>query len=202
MSRRIVLVLGLFSAAIYFIGIASYAEAQKPNTDPRCKGLTGAAYGMCVSAIAIGCDDPENAPQGCTQIEDNFTQITGESPPWVSLCPEASYYKMVVDYLLQQGASFFNGGSCIIDLNGPPFYSTWVEVYGTDGSRNLINVVPNGGDYYTFGSLSPGAGIPSPGHTTLIENSTGDIILACEEYMLALANELIDAGFPLTCNIY
>jgi hypothetical protein len=88
MFRRIVLVFGLFLAAIYFILISGYTEAQNPNADPRCEGLRGAAYGMRIAPTAIGCDDPDTAPPGCTEIEENFTQITGEPPPWVSpICP-------------------------------------------------------------------------------------------------------------------
>ncbi len=83
MFRRSVLVLAVFCAAIYYIGIAGYVEATNPNADPRCEGLSGAAYGMCISAIAIGCDDPDTTIPGCTQIEENFTRITGEPPTWL-----------------------------------------------------------------------------------------------------------------------
>jgi hypothetical protein len=70
-------------AALIVIGVG--AGAAGPNGDPRCEGLSGAAYGMCSAAIALGCDDPETVGPGCEQVENNFTNITGETPPWTEV---------------------------------------------------------------------------------------------------------------------
>jgi hypothetical protein len=88
MTRRNVLVLVFLCAAIYGVGLAGYANAGGPADNPRCVGLKGAAYGMCVAAFATGCDDPATTKPGCAKIEEKFTQVTGETPPWtLPPCP-------------------------------------------------------------------------------------------------------------------
>jgi hypothetical protein len=82
MSRRSVLVLVFLCVAIYGVGLAGYANAGGPADNPRCVGLKGAAYGMCVAAFATGCDDPATTKPGCATIEKKFTELTGETPPW------------------------------------------------------------------------------------------------------------------------
>lgn len=47
-----------------------------------CDGLYGAAFGLCRSGIAVGCDLDDTQP-ACSQIAEQFEQITGELPPWV-----------------------------------------------------------------------------------------------------------------------
>ena len=194
-------ILSFSSAAFAFI-VGAFAAMPVFAT---CDDYTGQARGICIAATkGVRCGQPDQAasPQACSELEAQFTEATGgEHPPWVSLCPEKVYYQKVMNYVLQQGADYFDRGSCIIDLNADPdIYTSWVEVTGTDDVRNLINVVPNGGDYYTLSSL--GATIPPPGHTTQVIDPTREITLDCEADMLALANQLIDAGFPLTCEIY
>jgi hypothetical protein len=103
MFRQSVLVLVPFFILIYSVGVAGYAEAADPNSDPRCAGLSGAAYGMCISAIAIGCDDPAATNPGCTKIEENFTRITGETPTWtLPPCPCGTAERFIV-HLQEQG---------------------------------------------------------------------------------------------------
>ena len=57
MFRRNLLTLALFCTAIFFVGMTGYGDAGNPNSDPTCEGLSGAAYGLCTAAIAIGCYD-------------------------------------------------------------------------------------------------------------------------------------------------
>ena len=64
--------------------ISGAVLAANPNIDPRCEGLTGAAFGLCNAATSMNCDDPQSAPNGCDRVADNFTQMTGETPPWTA----------------------------------------------------------------------------------------------------------------------
>ena len=87
------------SLAVLVIG--SIASAN-PTTDPRCEGQTGAAFGLCSAAIAMGCDNAETALPGCARIAENFTRITDKAPPWNvgtcttdSDCDDGAYCKFV-----------------------------------------------------------------------------------------------------------
>ena len=77
----------LLFVVMFTSGTLNQAVAGRPAEDPRCHGLSGAAFGMCAAAIAVGCDDPATTKPGCVTIEENFTQITGEEPPWTVACP-------------------------------------------------------------------------------------------------------------------
>ena len=57
-------------------------DASAQNADPICAGLTGAAFGQCTAALAVGCDGSATQPTGCTKISENFTRLTGATPPW------------------------------------------------------------------------------------------------------------------------
>jgi len=93
MGRKIVLsFVGVLAALFY---LSSVAIAAGPDTDPRCEGLTGAAFGLCQAATAVGCDDEATRTPGCAEIEDSYTQITGNTPPW--LCPCSETYQSAVD---------------------------------------------------------------------------------------------------------
>jgi hypothetical protein len=97
------LLLALLCAAIYVIGFAGNANAG-PNTDPRCDGLSGAAYGMCTAAIAVGCDDKTATNPGCDTIEEKFTQVTGETPPWtLPPCPCGTSERMITHLESEDG---------------------------------------------------------------------------------------------------
>jgi hypothetical protein len=88
MKVRNIFTAGFVVAAFLLIplGIAIAAD-----NDPRCEGLTGAAFGLCKAAIAVGCDDPEVTKPGCTKVEENFMQITGSEPPWTQpVCTDNS----------------------------------------------------------------------------------------------------------------
>ncbi len=86
MRKQTILVAILFCAAIYGFGIAE-SFAANPADDPfsHCTdlGLTGAEFGMCTAAIAVGCDIPENGghPE-CIRIANNYQRITGVPPQW------------------------------------------------------------------------------------------------------------------------
>lgn len=49
-----------------------------------CAGLTGPALGLCTAAVNVGCDASATQPQGCARIAEEFTQLTGQAPPWGS----------------------------------------------------------------------------------------------------------------------
>ena len=69
---------------VFLVVMSNNALSGGPGDDPRCQGLIGAALGMCTAAIAVGCDDKTTAKPGCDKIEENFIQITGETPPWTT----------------------------------------------------------------------------------------------------------------------
>lgn len=77
----------LLFVVVFTSGTLNQAVAGSPAEDPRCHGLSGAAFGMCAAAIAVGCDDPATPKPGCEKIAENFTQITGKEPPWEVSCP-------------------------------------------------------------------------------------------------------------------
>jgi len=107
MVRKNIIVLALLCVITYVAGMAGYANAA-PATDPRCDTLSGAAYGMCLSAFAIGCDDPANTNPGCATIADKYFQVTGEIPVWnLPACPCGTAQDMI-DYLAAGGGP----GSC------------------------------------------------------------------------------------------
>lgn len=89
MKRARGFIVAIAIAAIFMVGMvlsAGYAiVAASPANDPRCQGQTGAAYGMCTAAIAVGCHLDATKP-GCDKITENFRVITGQVPPWLS-CP-------------------------------------------------------------------------------------------------------------------
>lgn len=73
------LVLLLASTLLTLAALHTTAQAQ----DAVCTGLTGAAFGQCTAAVAVGCDGSITQPAGCTKIEGNLTRLTGETAPWV-----------------------------------------------------------------------------------------------------------------------
>jgi hypothetical protein len=77
----------LFAVLLVVGSVAQVFAAAKSGNDPRCDGLTGAAYGICTTAIATGCDtDIDN--MGCQTLADKFITITGEIPPWSTTLPD------------------------------------------------------------------------------------------------------------------
>ena len=80
------------------------------SADPICKGLTGAAFGQCQSAVAVGCDGTETQSKGCARIQENFEKIVGEEPPWkVGTCPCGSVeaYIDIIDADIKAGYNPF-----------------------------------------------------------------------------------------------
>lgn len=78
-NNRILVFLSTF-ICLFIISFNSFANG---HVDPRCEGLTGAAYGMCSAAVSVGCDDPDSQNGGCTTLVEKYTQITGEKAPWI-----------------------------------------------------------------------------------------------------------------------
>ncbi len=147
MSRKIILsIVGVLAAVFY---LSSVAIAAGPNTDPRCVGLTGAAFGLCQAATAVGCDDPATQNPGCASIEDNFTQMTGENPPWLApLCPCSEYYQK---FVATSWGQKYEDGDCTVYVNQvPPIYVIAWHLAVEDAAT---------GSYYT---LRAGAGVGGP----------------------------------------
>lgn len=73
---------------IIFFGTLLLTTTFGKNAEATCEGFTGAAFGLCQAAYAVGCDDPNNQSPGCTKIETQFSNITGDTPPWsLPPCP-------------------------------------------------------------------------------------------------------------------
>jgi len=89
----------LISLSFIFVSavlLSSQVGTASPMDDPKCAGLTGAALGLCAAATAVGCDGSDTQAAGCTNIAEQFTQITGETPPWaLPECPCGS-----TDYMI------------------------------------------------------------------------------------------------------
>ena len=134
MFRRSVLILALFCAASYYIGIAGYAEAA---SDPRCEGLSGAAYGLCLAAIATGCDDLATANPGCAKIEESFTRITGVTPTWtLTPCPCGTATEFIA-HLEEQGgaASCKNVRGRVLSIDTMEYGSSIFSYYPGQGEE-------------------------------------------------------------------
>ena len=66
---------------------APSAWSQQSDTTV-CDGLTGAAWGLCRSAVTVGCDDPTHQNEkACENIAKSFKQVTGDEPSWLNPCP-------------------------------------------------------------------------------------------------------------------
>lgn len=59
----------------------SAARAESPDFSD-CDGMTGAAWGLCRAGVAAGCADGTGNSKACRQIEDTYTDVTGEPFPW------------------------------------------------------------------------------------------------------------------------
>lgn len=108
MARKSLLVLALLCAAVFGPVFTVNANAASPD-NPKCDALSGAAYGMCLSAYAIGCDDKVTANPGCATIASKFSQVTGQTPVWLlppCPCGAAADFER---YLSADGGA----GSCI-----------------------------------------------------------------------------------------
>ena len=119
--------------------------SQAQNADPICAQLTGAAFGQCTAAVAVGCDGSANQLAGCTRIAENFARLTGMAPPWeLGTCSCFTYDEIVADIKAHNavGDSLFwcgttsSGGDCIIRKVQPEFAANLIndptnEVLGT-----------------------------------------------------------------------
>ena len=84
---------------VAFRGLSGVVSAQETI----CAGLTGPALGLCTAAVNVGCDASATQPQGCVRIAEEFTQLTGQAPPWGSghcLCyDEVAIDQAIADWL-------------------------------------------------------------------------------------------------------
>jgi hypothetical protein len=74
-------------------GRADLVVANKSSHDVRvllgmvdvCEGLSGRAWGLCIAALAAGCDEehPSNPSVECAQLAEHYSDETGEEPPWI-----------------------------------------------------------------------------------------------------------------------
>lgn len=120
--------IAIFASLLLLSALPSISQAQ--NADPICGDLTGAAFGQCTAAVAVGCDGSANQPAGCTRIAENFTRLTGTVPPWeLGTCSCFTYDEIVADVdahkavgdslfwcenssSTAEGFGIYNGGSC------------------------------------------------------------------------------------------
>lgn len=77
-----------FVAANFAIAVVIFvtpgAYAQQPDFS-QCTGLKGQAAGLCKGGVAVGCDTDDTRP-GCTSIETQFEELTGDPAPWACPC--------------------------------------------------------------------------------------------------------------------
>jgi hypothetical protein len=81
---RTCLVIGLLALPL---GLARVAAAQgtgtpdgvTPSVEAMCDGMSGAAYGLCVSYCEANDCDLEPGSQECATLRRNYTKITGRS---------------------------------------------------------------------------------------------------------------------------
>lgn len=71
--------------ALLFAAWPTVSAAQASSA--LCAGYTGAAYGQCVGAAAVGCDGTATEPKGCANLAQLFETLTGNSPPWDTTRP-------------------------------------------------------------------------------------------------------------------
>ena len=132
------------------------AIAGGPQGDPRCEGLSGAAYGLCSAAVAIGCDDTTISDSGCNKIGENFIQVTGSPPPW-----ECQLTVDPTDQLYDLFEGIYLDNSCLTDDDcvasgtyGADFDFEYVE-YVCAAEATLTPIVWNGpipaGDCFCVG---------------------------------------------------
>lgn len=134
--------------------LPSISQAQ--NTDPICSDLSGAAFGQCTAAVAVGCDGTANQPAGCTRIAENFTRLTGTAPPWeLGSCSCYTYEDIVSDVRVHVASgeslvwcatatSFIiqKGKGCELRTATPEFGAALVDKAGTEVVGTCINHGP------------------------------------------------------------
>ncbi|NND44130.1 MAG: hypothetical protein HKN58_02315 [Xanthomonadales bacterium] len=73
--------------AIYLVlGLAAFGYTPESRAEAPdfgiCEGKSGAAWGLCRAGVAAGCADDSGNSRACREIEDQYTDVTGEVPPW------------------------------------------------------------------------------------------------------------------------
>jgi len=81
--------------------------------DPRCVGLSGAAYGLCSAAVAIPCDGAPKQPRGCARIAARFQEITGDPPPWLARLCSSNTDCTVTEYCVKPIGDCLGDGRCV-----------------------------------------------------------------------------------------
>jgi len=72
---------GVFKITVLLLSSALWSAANAAPPDfSICEGLTGVAGGLCRAGVAVGCD--QHASRACERIEAQYTDRTGEDPPW------------------------------------------------------------------------------------------------------------------------
>lgn len=76
---------GLFAICLT-LGFAALVTAPEVYADKPdfsiCDGTSGAAWGLCRAGVAAGCADDSGNSRACREIEEEYTNVTGEVPPW------------------------------------------------------------------------------------------------------------------------
>ena len=85
-SKFISILMAMMVVAIF----SSPSSAQTPDFSI-CSDQQGAAFGLCRGGVAVGCD-VDDSSDACTQIAEQFEQITGSLPPYAgaSIAPSSA----------------------------------------------------------------------------------------------------------------
>ena len=71
----------IFRTTVLLLSAALWPAANAAAPDfSICEGLSGVAGGLCRAGVAVGCD--QHASRACERIEAQYTDRTGEDPPW------------------------------------------------------------------------------------------------------------------------
>ena len=110
-SRLVVIVLVIIMSS----GVIAQAQIS-PTESPLCFGLTGQEKGLCVAAVAIGCDNlQEPTVMQCEMLSENFEQVSGQLPPWEVICP--CYNIEMINYIYDQNPNTCMPTECNDDLD-------------------------------------------------------------------------------------
>jgi hypothetical protein len=154
-------------------GLSTNAFAEGPKDDPNCEGLTGAAFGLCASAAALGCDD-STTKLGCEKIDETYFTITGDIPPW-SACP--CFSLGTVNSVVYDLRVYEPDYGCINKEVGVDYISTYI-ITGSADYQLWVGYNDNYGNWCSYNELNIG-------YTwTYVVDITYEEALACRDIIL------------------
>ena len=82
--KNLSVIIGLTLVAMFLFTTTPLQAKDNPTKSPLCDGLKGKAKGICIAAVAKGCDKKENQSlKACEIHKDQYKAETGEEPPWI-----------------------------------------------------------------------------------------------------------------------